>query len=49
MIMGEGILVVLTGILSGEFANSNRKNKVTALRINPCPDCGAEIYEFNAK
>ncbi|MFV8271125.1 ion transporter [Flavobacterium sp. GT2N3] len=49
MIMGYGIIAVPTGIVSAEFANSNRKNKVKAARINPCPDCGAEVHEFNAK
>lgn len=48
MIMGYGIIAVPTGIVSAEFANSNRK-KPRSERINPCNDCGTEGHEFNAK
>jgi voltage-gated potassium channel len=48
MIMGYGIIAVPTGIVSAEFANSNRK-KPRAERINPCTVCGTEGHEYNAK
>ncbi|MFV8346407.1 ion transporter [Flavobacterium sp. ZB4P13] len=48
MIMGYGIIAVPTGIVSAEFANSNRK-KPRAERINPCTVCGTEGHEHNAK
>ncbi|RBN50647.1 ion transporter [Flavobacterium psychrolimnae] len=48
MIMGYGIIAVPTGIVSAEFANSNRK-KPWSERINPCNVCGTEGHEFNAK
>jgi voltage-gated potassium channel len=48
MIMGYGIIAVPTGIVSAEFANSNRK-KLRSERINPCNECGTEGHEFNAK
>lgn len=48
MIMGYGIIAVPTGIVSAEFANSNRK-KPRFERINPCNECGTEGHEFNAK
>jgi voltage-gated potassium channel len=48
MIMGYGIIAVPTGIVSAEFANSNRK-KPRSERINPCNECGTEGHEFNAK
>jgi voltage-gated potassium channel len=48
MIMGYGIIAVPTGIVSAEFANSNRK-KPRADRINPCTVCGTEGHEYNAK
>lgn len=48
MIMGYGIIAVPTGIVSAEFANSNRK-KPREERINPCSICGTEGHEFNAK
>ena len=48
MIMGYGIIAVPTGIVSAEFANSNRK-KPKADRINPCAACGTEGHEYNAK
>ncbi|RYJ51964.1 ion transporter [Flavobacterium petrolei] len=48
MIMGYGIIAVPTGIVSAEFANSNRK-KPRSERINPCSACGTEGHEFNAK
>lgn len=48
MIMGYGIIAVPTGIVSAEFANSNRK-KPRSERINPCNACGTEGHEFNAK
>lgn len=48
MIMGYGIIAVPTGIVSAEFANSNRK-KPRSERINPCSVCGTEGHEFNAK
>lgn len=48
MIMGYGIIAVPTGIVSAEFANSNRK-KPKADRINPCATCGTEGHEYNAK
>ena len=48
MIMGYGIIAVPTGIVSAEFANSNRK-KPRAEKINPCTVCGTEGHEFNAK
>lgn len=48
MIMGYGIIAVPTGIVSAEFANSNRK-KPRSERINPCNVCGTEGHEFNAK
>lgn len=48
MIMGYGIIAVPTGIVSAEFANTNRK-KALAQRINPCSSCGTEGHESNAK
>lgn len=48
MIMGYGIIAVPTGIVSAEFANSNRK-KPRSERINPCNVCGTEGHEHNAK
>jgi voltage-gated potassium channel len=48
MIMGYGIIAVPTGIVSAEFANSNRK-KPRSERINPCNACGTEGHEYNAK
>ncbi len=48
MIMGYGIIAVPTGIVSAEFANSNRK-KPREERINPCSVCGTEGHQFNAK
>lgn len=48
MIMGYGIIAVPTGIVSAEFANSNRK-KPRAERINPCTVCGTDGHEYNAK
>ncbi|TDE07129.1 ion transporter [Flavobacterium sandaracinum] len=48
MIMGYGIIAVPTGIVSAEFANTNRK-KALAQRVNPCSSCGTEGHEFNAK
>lgn len=48
MIMGYGIIAVPTGIVSAEFANSNRK-KPRADRINPCNVCGTDSHEYNAK
>lgn len=48
MIMGYGIIAVPTGIVSAEFANTNRK-KNSADKINPCPSCGTEGHEHNAK
>ncbi|MFV8379631.1 ion transporter [Flavobacterium sp. LB3R33] len=48
MIMGYGIIAVPTGIVSAEFATSNRK-KPRSERINPCNVCGTEGHEFNAK
>lgn len=48
MIMGYGIIAVPTGIVSAEFANTNRK-KNSADKINPCPSCGTEGHEYNAK
>ena len=48
MIMGYGIIAVPTGIVSAEFANSNRK-KPRSEGINPCNECGTEGHEFNAK
>ncbi|TDD77370.1 ion transporter [Flavobacterium caseinilyticum] len=48
MIMGYGIIAVPTGIVTAEFANSNR-TKPRAEKINPCTDCGTEGHEFNAK
>ena len=48
MIMGYGIIAVPTGIVSAEFANSNRK-KLRSERTNPCNECGTEGHEFNAK
>jgi voltage-gated potassium channel len=48
MIMGYGIIAVPTGIVSAEFANSNR-TKPRAERINPCTVCGTEGHEHNAK
>jgi voltage-gated potassium channel len=48
MIMGYGIIAVPTGIVSAEFANSNRK-KPRSERTNPCNVCGTEGHEFNAK
>ncbi|WP_338645181.1 ion transporter [Flavobacterium sp. KS-LB2] len=48
MIMGYGIIAVPTGIVSAEFANSNRK-KPREERINPCSVCGTEGHEYNAK
>ncbi|RTY88912.1 ion transporter [Flavobacterium sp. RSP15] len=48
MIMGYGIIAVPTGIVSAEFANSNRK-KSRAERINPCTVCGTDGHEYNAK
>ncbi|MFV8373077.1 ion transporter [Flavobacterium sp. LB2P74] len=48
MIMGYGIIAVPTGIVSAEFATSNRK-KPRIERINPCSVCGTEGHEFNAK
>lgn len=48
MIMGYGIIAVPTGIVSAEFANTNRK-KALAQRVNPCSSCGTEGHEANAK
>ena len=48
MIMGYGVIAVPTGIVSAEFANSNRK-KPKEERINPCSVCGTEGHEFDAK
>ena len=49
MIMGYGIIAVPTGIVSAEFANTNRK-KSTSEKSNPCPSCGTEKeHEHNAK
>ena len=48
MIMGYGVIAVPTGIVSAEFANSNRK-KTKEERINPCSVCGTEGHEFDAK
>ncbi|MFV5684280.1 ion transporter [Flavobacterium sp. GB2R13] len=48
MIMGYGIIAVPTGIVTAEFANNNRK-KTNAKNSNPCPNCGTEGHEYNAK
>lgn len=48
MIMGYGIIAVPTGIVTAEFANNNRK-KINAKNSNPCPNCGTEGHEYNAK
>lgn len=48
MIMGYGIIAVPTGIVSAEFANTNRK-KALSQRVNPCSSCGTEGHESNAK
>jgi voltage-gated potassium channel len=48
MIMGYGIIAVPTGIVTAEFANNNRK-KTNAENSNPCPNCGTEGHEYNAK
>ncbi|SHL75263.1 ion transporter [Flavobacterium xanthum] len=48
MIMGYGIIAVPTGIVSAEFANTNRK-KALVQRVNPCSSCGTEGHESNAK
>lgn len=48
MIMGYVIIAVPTGIVSAEFANTNRK-KALAQRVNPCSSCGTEGHESNAK
>lgn len=48
MIMGYGIIAVPTGIVSAELANTNRKKDNTD-KSNPCPSCGVEGHETNAK
>ena len=48
MIMGYGIIAVPTGIVSAEFASFNFK-KSKPERVNPCPNCGVDGHEFNAK
>lgn len=48
MIMGYGIIAVPTGIVTAEFANNNRK-KTNVKNSNPCPNCGTEGHEYNAK
>ena len=48
MSMGYGIIAVPTGIVSAEFANTNRK-KSTSEKSNPCPSCGTEGHQHNAK
>ena len=48
MIMGYGIIAVPTGIVSAEFASFNIK-KSKPERVNPCPNCGVDGHEFNAK
>ncbi|MBC7748313.1 MAG: ion transporter [Methylotenera sp.] len=48
MIMGYGIIAVPTGIVSAEFANTNRK-KALAQRVNPCSSCETEGHESIAK
>ena len=48
MIMGYGIIAVPTGIVSAEFANYNNK-KALPKTTNPCPNCGTEGQEYNAK
>ena len=48
MIMGYGIIAVPTGIVSAEFANSNRKKPLNE-RINPCSFCGTEEHELTAR
>ncbi|SHG18811.1 voltage-gated potassium channel [Flavobacterium segetis] len=48
MIMGYGIIAVPTGIVSAEFASF--KSRINAKdKINPCPNCGEEGHELNAK
>lgn len=48
MIMGYGIIAVPTGIVSAEFANSNKK-KLKSEKINPCITCGTDGHDFQAK
>jgi voltage-gated potassium channel len=48
MIMGYGIIAVPTGIVSAEFASFNSK-KVATDKNNPCPNCGVEGQQPNAK
>ena len=48
MIMGYGIIAVPTGIVSAEFASFNAKKSLPE-RVNPCPSCGVDGHEFNAK
>lgn len=48
MIMGYGIIAVPTGIVSAEFASFNFKKSIPE-RVNPCPNCGVDGHEFNAK
>ena len=48
MIMGYGIIAVPTGIVSAEFASFNVKKSIPE-RVNPCPNCGIDGHEFNAK
>lgn len=48
MIMGYGIIAVPTGIVSAEFANYNAKKGIPKA-TNPCPNCGTEGQEYNAK
>jgi voltage-gated potassium channel len=48
MIMGYGIIAVPTGIVSAEFASFKSK-KASVGKINPCPICGVEGHQYNAK
>ncbi|MFV5689808.1 ion transporter [Flavobacterium sp. ZT3R25] len=48
MIMGYGVIAVPTGIVTAEFANNFRKKTVSD-KINPCPNCGTEGHNYNAK
>ena len=47
MILGYGVIAVPTGIVSAELAKTDQK--LTIIDKNPCPDCGAEGHQENAK
>ncbi|QBA64364.1 ion transporter [Muriicola soli] len=48
MIVGYGIIAVPTGIVSAEYASSNRKNKDSKKKDKSCAECGTVILKEDA-